>query len=75
MRRRRRKKKELVFRHELKYLITSGDAEILKERLGALLQRDPNVNDSGVYKVRSIYFDDYWNSAYEEKMMGRCLEK
>ncbi len=58
------------FRHELKYLITPGDAQLLKQRLGVLLSRDENAGESGVYKVRSIYFDDYNNSAYEEKLMG-----
>ncbi|MFA5675572.1 MAG: polyphosphate polymerase domain-containing protein [Christensenellales bacterium] len=65
----------LVFRHELKYLITPGDARILKQRLGALLSRDENVDKSGAYKVRSVYFDDYNNSAYEEKMMGVASRK
>ena len=60
----------LMFRHELKYLISLNDAQTLKQRLGLLLTRDENVNESGIYKVRSIYFDDYWNSSYEEKMMG-----
>ena len=65
----------VTFRHELKYFITPGDAEILKQRLGALLIRDENVDDTGVYKIRSLYFDDYRNSAYEEKMMGIASRK
>lgn len=65
----------LAFRRELKYLITPGDAQILKQRLGVLLSRDENVDKSGVYKVRSLYFDDYNNSAYEEKMMGVVSRK
>lgn len=64
-----------IFRHELKYLITPGDAQILKQRLGVLLSRDENVDESGVYKVRSVYFDDYNNSAYEEKLMGVSSRK
>lgn len=63
------------FRHELKYLITPGDAQLLKQRLGVLLSRDENAGESGVYKVRSIYFDDYNNSAYEEKLMGVSSRK
>ncbi len=60
----------MTFRHELKYLISHWDCDLLKHRLGGLLQRDAHVDENGQYKVRSLYFDDYWNSAYEEKMMG-----
>lgn len=65
----------LQFRHELKYLITPGDAELLKLRLGAIMRLDAKAEETGGYKVRSLYFDDLWNSAYEEKLMGvvsRC---
>ena len=66
---------EMTFRHELKYFITPGDAVILKQRLRTLLHQDKNVDDKGVYKIRSLYFDDYRNSAYEEKMMGIASRK
>lgn len=57
------------YRHELKYLINEGDAELLKERLELLLEKDPyTVN--GEYFIRSLYFDDYYHSAYDTKMMG-----
>ncbi|HAN21778.1 MAG TPA: transporter [Clostridiales bacterium] len=58
-----------VFRHELKYLINYGDKEIIKTRLGGLIQKDTHAKN-GFYKIRSLYFDDYWNSSYEEKLMG-----
>ncbi len=70
-----REKKCAVFRYELKYLITRGDAEILKKRLGGLLQKDAHALPSGAYKIRSIYFDDYWHSSYQEKMAGTLLRK
>lgn len=58
------------FRHELKYIISYPERDLLRLRLGAFLSRDKNVNENGEYKIRSLYFDDYWNSAYKEKMMG-----
>lgn len=58
-----------VFRSELKYLINIADKEIVKSRLNGILQLDENAVN-GKYKVRSLYFDDYWNTAYEEKLMG-----
>ena len=67
--------KVLFFRHELKYIITRGDVEILKQRLGALLQRDAHALPCGAYKIRSIYFDDYWDSSYQEKMAGGLSRK
>ena len=35
-----------------------------------VLHRDRHTGPDGRYKIRSIYFDDYWNTAYEEKLMG-----
>ncbi len=57
------------FRHELKFLINEGERELLKTRMRPLFQLDPHAVD-GQYLIRSLYFDDYWNSAYEEKDMG-----
>jgi len=53
----------------LKYLINYKDRDILVKRLEGLIRRDTHA-EKGYYKVRSLYFDDYWNSAYEEKLMG-----
>ena len=32
------------------------------------------IRDSG-YTIRSLYFDDYWNSAYAEKDAGILVRK
>ena len=58
-----------LYRHELKYLISEGEKEALKSRLVGLLQTDPHAT-GGTYMIRSLYFDDYFDSAYEEKTMG-----
>jgi len=58
-----------LYRHELKYLINYGDKELLCTKLNSLMKKDTNVLD-GKYKVRSLYFDDYYHSAYEEKIQG-----
>ncbi|HBP25267.1 MAG TPA: transporter [Oribacterium sp.] len=57
------------FRHELKYLISEGEREQLKTRMRFLFHLDSHAS-GGSYMIRSLYFDDYWNSAYEEKSMG-----
>lgn len=57
------------YRHELKYLIKRSDAELLKLRLKYLMELDPHAGEDG-YMIRSIYFDDYWNSAFNDKEAG-----
>ncbi|MCR5772229.1 MAG: polyphosphate polymerase domain-containing protein [Butyrivibrio sp.] len=57
------------YRHELKYLIKCSDKDLLKLRLKHLMKYDPHAGNDG-YMIRSIYFDDYWNSAFEDKEAG-----
>ncbi|MDD2269285.1 MAG: polyphosphate polymerase domain-containing protein [Eubacteriales bacterium] len=57
------------FRHELKYLINLGDKELLRYRIKDYMDLDKNAKN-GSYKIRSIYFDDYWNRAYTDKLSG-----
>lgn len=61
--------KKEIYRNEWKYYISKWEAEYLKQRLSGFLKRDANAVD-GKYMIRSLYFDDYWNSSYNEKMMG-----
>lgn len=63
-----------TYRHELKYLINPGEKALLCLRMKHLLKTDPNA-DGGGYKIRSLYFDDYWNSACEEKEAGVLVRK
>ncbi len=60
----------MTYRHELKYLIYQSDYSVLKMRVAGLLERDTNVTSDGSYTVRSLYFDDFYNSAYNEKNMS-----
>ena len=69
-----RNNKKENFRHELKYLINENEHQLINMRLGHLLKLDPHAKNGG-YMIRSLYFDDYWNSAYEEKEMGILLRK
>lgn len=62
------------YRHELKYLISWADKAELAVRMAAFFQPDPHAKN-GSYFIRSLYFDDYWNSAYEEKDAGVLLRK
>ena len=62
------------YRHELKFVISKEYAEILKYRLSLIMDVDNHSkNDDNTYYIRSLYFDDIYNSAYYEKVDG--LEK
>ena len=57
------------FRHEWKYLISYGEKEMMTARMLPFFKKDPHAIN-GIYMIRSLYFDDYWNTAYEEKNDG-----
>ncbi len=62
------------YRHELKFILNSKQAQVLKHRLSLLMQVDANsVNKDHTYFIRSLYFDDIYDTAYYEKVDG--LEK
>lgn len=62
------------FRHELKYLISYAQKTDLNVRMAPLLGLDKHASNGG-YMIRSLYFDDYWNTAYQEKVDGVLLRK
>ena len=65
---------KLKFRNEWKYLISEWEAFSLCQRLEPFMAHDSHAKD-GVYMIRSLYFDDMWDSSYDEKLMGvedRC---
>ncbi len=59
----------MKFRHELKYLINEGDAALIRQRLQMVMEPDRHAR-KGSYHIRSLYFDDYWNTAYNDKING-----
>lgn len=62
------------FRHEQKYLISNLEKDILVKRMDAFMQRDAYASN-GRYMIRSLYFDDFTNSAYMEKLGGATTRK
>ena len=61
---------ERNFRHELKYLISSADIELLKQRIFPLVLPDRHVGAKGIYSIRSLYFDDYYDRCLKENENG-----
>ena len=66
--------KKPIYRNEWKYVISRKEAELLKRRLRPLLHLDPHASQDG-YEIRSLYFDDYKNTAYVQKLMGVYARK
>ena len=59
------------FRHELKYIIDAGEHAILSRRLRLSVPQDAHAAaNGGEYRIRSLYFDDPYDSAVEEKIAG-----
>jgi hypothetical protein len=58
------------FRHEYKYLISSGQLQLLKSRINGLIPRDSHAGEMGYYNIRSLYFDDYYDRCYYENENG-----
>ncbi len=62
------------YRHELKYIIDRGEYELMARRLRLTLQQDAHAaKNGGEYAIRSLYFDDPWDSAVEDKVAGNDL--
>lgn len=58
------------FRHELKYLISGAQLDMLKNQVNHLLDVDKHAGADGRYAIRSLYFDDYENRCYYENENG-----
>jgi len=57
-------------RHELKYFISDAAHAQLSALLGSVLHRDSHADANGEYFIRSLYFDDVFDTAYHTKMDG-----
>ena len=62
-------------RHELKYHLTFMQYRILRRKLGAVLKLDSHAGPDGRYHIRSLYFDDFRNTAFFDKLAGVATRK
>jgi len=61
----------MKYRHEIKYIISKNTAEILKQKLSLIMDIDKNsYNEDNTYLIRSLYFDDFYSTAFYEKLNG-----
>ena len=58
------------YRHEYKYFISDAAAYLLKRRLPHIMKPDPHCGGAGGYTIRSLYFDDFTGSAFQDKVAG-----
>ncbi len=60
----------MKYRIEQKFLCDARDYAVLKARMQALLFLDENAGDNPVYHIRSVYFDDIYQSKFYENEDG-----
>lgn len=58
------------YRHEFKYLCSVAQLRMLQARMTGLIPLDPHVGEEGVYNIRSLYFDDYYDRYMKENEAG-----
>jgi hypothetical protein len=59
-----------MYRHEYKYLAPETGLAMLERRTASVLTLDPHAAGKGFYHIRSLYFDDRYNSCYRENEDG-----
>ena len=59
-----------IYRHEYKYPINKLQMTLEEAKLSAVACKDKNVGDRGYYNIRSLYFDDYYDSCYMDNING-----
>ena len=62
------------YRHEKKYFISQATYHILRQRLKAAMRPDEN-SENGQYVITSLYFDDAYLTAYNDKQAGLSQRK
>lgn len=64
----------IEYRVENKYLVSELELAVLSQRLTGLMQQDIH-QDGDCYEVRSVYFDDAWDSCMDENEAGVDFRK
>ena len=58
------------YRHEVKHIISPGDAAAIRANLTAVANPDPHAAENGRYRIRSLYVDDPLDTALRETLDG-----
>lgn len=60
----------MIYRNELKHVIDAGDKAAICANLRAVARLDEHAGPAGQYKIRSLYFDNVYDTALREKIDG-----
>ncbi len=60
----------MIYRNEIKHVITPGDKAAICAGMRAIAQLDPHAREKGHYRIRSLYFDNLYDKALMEKIDG-----
>ena len=63
------KRSSMPARHELKYYVNAAEIAALRMRLFPVMELDKHCT-KGPYAIRSLYFDDAFDTAYYDKQFG-----
>lgn len=64
------KEGQAKYRHEYKFMCSETEWAVLEARIGALMEHDSHVGEEGFYEIRSIYFDDIYDTCYYKNEAG-----
>lgn len=64
-----------MYRQELKFLINDSTAHLIRTRLSSVCRPDKFADQNGQYRVTSLYFDDFCNSAVSDNLSGQFARK
>lgn len=64
-----------MYRHEMKYVLDPRTAHVISQKLKQLCVYDANADEKGFYRVTSLYFDDFTNSALNDNIIGQMMRK
>ena len=59
----------MEYRHELKFMVSDADLEIIRYRLKPIMRKDEH-QQGDAYTIRSLYFDDFQDSCVKENEDG-----
>jgi SPX domain protein involved in polyphosphate accumulation len=59
-----------MYRNEFKFFINAHQKNMMANKLSKICQRDPFSDPEGGYLISSLYFDDYNQSAFFDKVSG-----
>lgn len=64
-----------VWRNEIKYVCAEEDLVRIEYSIRNICRLDPHADQNGMYRVRSLYFDDYQNTCFWENENGVAPRK